>query len=152
MIRSPNDSKDNIAPRLRALTILQPFAQAIWEGIKPWENRPRPVPSTIRVGDWIALHAGMRLWPQAEIIRELWPACPSGEQLSYGSILGLWQYGGSFQHAELSNPGPWAFGPWCLKVDCVIRFSKPIPCLGHQGWWFLPEDVERLVRQEWGKS
>ena len=64
---------------LKAVTVLQPYASAIAAGVKPWENRPRP----IRLDDgpiWLALHAGLKLYPSAEIYQRWatsWITCAS---------------------------------------------------------------------------
>jgi hypothetical protein len=28
-----------------------------------------------------------------------------------------------------------ANGPWCLVLERVVRFDKPVPCTGAQGLW-----------------
>lgn len=133
---------------LRALTIMQPSTLAILEGVKHWENRPGPAPSTIKLGEWIALHAGAKLWPQASMIRQLWPEYPGDQDLIFGSVIGFWQYGGSFRKEDLVDPGPSALGPWCLKISGVLKLPDPVSCPGRQGWWFLSDTVSEKVRAQ----
>ena len=75
---------------LKAVTVLQPYASAIAAGVKPWENRPRP----IRLDDgpiWLALHAGLKLYPSAEIYQRayrksgMWPDAPDLAALPMGA-------------------------------------------------------------------
>jgi hypothetical protein len=152
----------------RALTILEPSASAIGAGVKPWENRDHLPPSTIKVGDWIALHAGVAPWKRAALVRNLWPDCPPDADLPFGLVIGAWRYGGAYrkvgarlvQATPLLVPGPpeleadpWALGQFCLAVADVVKLEAPIPCpvapkgkpgATHQGWWFLP-DVQALI-------
>lgn len=154
--------------RGRALTILQPSAQAILEGVKPWENREAPAPSTIELGEWIALHTGVALWPFAPRIRALWPGCPADADLPMGVVIGAWRFDRSYamngRLIPLGRDGvaterdlrtgagldpadhPWAFGPYCLRVGAVVRLAEPVASPGfHQGWWFLTDDAALTV-------
>lgn len=148
--------------RFPALTILQPCGTAIAAEVKPWENRPRP-PSEkqLRPGDWLGLHVGVRAWDGADMVRELWPACPRDVDLPWGALLGAWRFGGAFHVDRVKriadqgqDPHPaflsagmvWAFGPSCWRVDAVRLFDQPIPCVGHQGVWYLPDE---LAERSW---
>lgn len=132
-------------PRMRALTILQPSASAIAAGVKDYENRPKPPPSTVAVGEWIALHAGVAPWKHADMIRQRWPECPPDADLPFGSIIGAWRYDGTVP----PDGTPWALGPCCLRVGAVVRLPEPIPCRDgfHQGYWFLPGPIAAQLRR-----
>lgn len=123
--------------RGKAITILQPSAQAIAAGVKPWENRPRPAPSTLVVGEWVALAAGKAPWHLAHLIRERWPECPADADLPWGAVLGAWRYGGTFS----PDGSAWALGPYCYRVEAVKLLPEPIPCRGSQGWWKVPHPI-----------
>lgn len=133
---------------MRAFTILQPCATAMLYGGKDWENRPNPVPTTIPIGEWIALHAGVRLWKDAALIRKLWPECPPDAELPMGALIGAWRLDGCVRREDLKSPGPWAFGPWCYRVGDVMALKKPLPCKGWQGWWTVPEKLATEVRNQ----
>lgn len=131
-------------PRMRALTILQPSATAIAIGGKGFENRGNPPPSTVAVGEWIALHAGVAVWKHADLIRRIWPECPPDEALPFAAVIGAWRYDGTVP----PDGTPWALGPCCLRVGAVVVLPEPLPCREghHQGWWFLPGDIAAPLR------
>ena len=125
---------------LKAVTVLQPYASAIAAGVKPWENRPRP----IRLDDgpiWLALHAGLKLYPSAEIYQRayrksgVWPDAPDLAALPMGAILGVMRIDDCQPIAKVRDP--WACGPFCWRVGEVRLLPRPVPCKGSQGFWAL---------------
>ena len=125
---------------LKAVTVLQPYASAIAAGVKPWENRPRP----IRLDDgpiWSTLHAGLKLYPSAEIYQRayrksgMWPDAPDIEALPMGAILGVMRIDDCQPIAKVRDP--WACGPFCWRVGEVRLLPRPVACKGSQGFWAL---------------
>jgi hypothetical protein len=140
---------------MKGFTILQPSAQAMLEGEKLWENRSRPAPRTVEVGEWIALHTGRVPWRDAQKIRELWPACPPDEELWFGCVIGAWRFRGNYPAETARRAFPldakWAFGPHCYRVGDTVRI-EPMPCRGMQGWWTVPPDIELVLRRTIAKE
>ena len=40
-----------------------------------------------------------------------------------------------------------AVGPYMYVLDNVCRLETPVPCAGKQGWWTVPEEIERQVNE-----
>lgn len=133
-----------------ALTLHQPWLDAILEHGKPVENRSWPPPRKL-VGKLLALHAGVvydteaALWIEGRFGVALKPS--ESEQ---GAILGVARVVRAFQvdgerRQVLSRLGeqpdphagsPWAFGPWCWVLEDLVRVV-PVPCRGAQRVWLL---------------
>ena len=138
---------------MRALTLCQPYASAIVHGPKRTENRPWPVPRTVPLPAWIAVHAGTRDWP-AEPVRALWSACPPRVELSRRAVLGAMRV---YDCVEGTLPDdPWAFGPYCWVIGAVVALPEPIPILrGHLGLWHLDKvcpEADRTLRELVGRA
>lgn len=137
---------------IRGLTVLQPFADAIMHGPKTVENRHQRL-HLPEGGLWVAIHAGLRLWPANEDeIRELWPSCPPFGEMVRGEILGLAhlkeirKYDPSDRVSGL--PGDlWATGPWCWIFGKKMPLANTISYRGKQGLWRLSQDVEAELKE-----
>lgn len=44
--------------------------------------------------------------------------------------------------------GDFTIGRFAWKMENAIALHRPVPCRGFQGIWQLPDDVERLVREQ----
>ncbi len=139
---------------MRAFTFWQPWASMILAGHKPWDNRPRPGPSTIPPGTWIGLHAGYGFdSDRMPLIRALWPEVDAGMPFSVGAVLGAWRYDGTWRAADVAARYPrearGAFGPHCLRIGAHVALDTPIPSRPgefHRGFWTLPDDVAAQVQ------
>lgn len=125
-------------------TFLQPYASAVIEGVKPWENRGRrrDFPS---VGTWFTVHAGIALYRDGETwadVAALWPALPSQASIVRGCVLGVAFLTEVVPIGQVRDP--WAFGPWCGRVGGV-KIPAPIRCRGMQGRWPLPAEVRAAL-------
>lgn len=126
--------------------------------------RGRVAPCTGR----IALHASAgydhdglsfilrTLAPEASRVGLL--AAPRGAIVGTATIAGAFQWPDGVR-AEVVGPlvdaqvdvlaaSRWAFGPWVWVLRDVRRLREPIPCKGALGFWRVPSDVARFVR-EW---
>lgn len=153
---------------MRALSLQQPYASAIISGPKRIENRPRKM--GLNAGDWIWIHASQRFYfsqgewgsPIGGGLRREWPGAPQAKK-SYprGVILGAVLLGETIkylsgrlelgptqdQQRELEQD-PWAFGPWCTRIEATVALPEPVPASGRLGLWTPPEDVlERCCDQ-----
>lgn len=140
---------------MRALTLWQPWAQLVAEGIKPIENRSWEPPRSV-LGQRIAIHAGKRyevgewkymLDAEEDHVRDV---CERAKTIS-GCIVGTAVVAAYARADELDVGGflirqsRWFVGPvgWLLKD--IVRLPEPIPCRGAQGLWTLPPDIEAKV-------
>lgn len=119
---------------MKALTICQPWAWAIAEGIKTVENRTWP---TSYRGP-LLIHAGQsRVWmPDAcAALRECHHIeVPSG--LAFGVILGVCELVDCVRYPAASQAlrdDPFADGPWCWLLEKFRPLKKPLPWRGAQG-------------------
>ncbi len=121
---------------MKALTIQQPWAWAIAEGIKCVENRTW---STSYRGE-LAIHAGKK-WDEAgrEFLECLGYTVP--DDLPRGAIVAVVElvdvvpYGPRLFGSEDLLADPLATGPQCWLLENVRRLEQPIPCRGAQGLW-----------------
>lgn len=127
---------------IRALTIWQPWADAIVHGPKRVENRtwrPRGVEPPFR----LAIHAGKLGKSALPIVRSLWPgvgrieACSYSAPLLSGYIIGLATVARVVPESEC-EADPWACGPWCWVLEDVVALEMPVPARGYPGLWYPP--------------
>jgi hypothetical protein len=139
---------------VRALSIQQPFIDAIVLGTKRVENRSWPAPEWI-IGDEIALHASLK--PDTEAVPppgEDWPSHLIGSS-RFGAILAVATIGGCHHASTTCGPrgmglcSPWAvWHQWHWLTDAVRPLTVPVPCKGALKLWTLPDDVEAAVRAQ----
>jgi ASCH domain len=138
-----------------ALTIWQPWADAIARGSKRVENRPWSAPP-VAIGQIIAIHAGQKLDHDAELPSgETWPHpvipptwLPRGAIIAVATLTGCHPYS---QPGCLSRPcSPWAaWGQFHWQLDQVQAMPCPIPARGFQRLWHLNPGLERVVAESW---
>jgi len=121
-----------------ALTIQQPYAWAIMEGIKTVENRTwRP---------WyegpLLIHAGKGKEWMCDVLED--GTAVSREELVFGAILGvvdLVMPVPAYYTAVEDNP--FAQGPYCWILEHPRKFETPIPWRGAQRIWIADEKRQR---------
>lgn len=159
-----------------ALTLVQPWAELIVRGPKRVENRTWQ-PHGLRVGGYLAIHAGKRLdadcWHGAvetAICAGLLASLPvlakfdqtppkkRGDRFDpekayvqnavpYSAIVGVARLAG-VEREEPADGDPWWFGPVGWRLDDVVAID-PVPCSGAQGLWALDEATYQAVRAAW---
>lgn len=138
---------------MKALTVSQPYAGLIADGLKFVENRRWKT----SYRGWLAIHAGkgtqyltareLRLYPTGCIVALVkLEACESLEDLqrlevvdwrrpvagrAVGEILG-------HEHCE---------GPECWIIGERAKFREPIPCKGAQGLWHPPPEIAGQLKR-----
>ena len=149
---TPAPTADPEVPE-HALTLHQPWLDAVLEHGKPVENRSWPPPRKL-VGKLLALHAGAvydadaAQWIEGRFGLALRPS-----ESEHGAILGVARVTRAFYVGEdrqqvlavgeapdpLASSG-WAFGPWCWVLEDLVRVV-PVACRGAQRVWLLPRRV-----------
>lgn len=139
------------------LTLWQPWATLIVDGVKDVENRPRPFPSL--VGRDVAIHAGKKWGVGAW--EELLDAVPPGYDVPkkgeavQGAILGIVRVRGMLKPRDQwveclsfgaksgrQEPSPWWDpGSYGLTLEVVRKFEKPVSAKGKQGVWYAGGDM-----------
>jgi len=132
-------------PAMRALTVLQPYAEQIASGRRVIENRTWFAPDWA-IGHRIAIHAGRSR-------RLVLPGDP--EDLVFGAIVatatlvGCWTrctlLAGRVPHMRWVIDRPDFEGPVCWILADVQRVMPPVPCRGHHRLWPLPAEIEAAV-------
>lgn len=126
---------------MRAITIKQPFAEAIRLGLKPWENRPRAL---VRESQVVAIHAGLQAHELAADAYRLAPGMAPLNELPRGAIVALAILDPAVDAATVAGQD-WVIGPLCHRVREVRPLAQPVPCRGQLGAWTVPPDVEAAV-------
>ena len=137
---------------LRALTVLQPWANAIAYGTKRVENRGWLPPANF-IGARIAIHAGKRHDYNARLAEGC--SWPEAAAVRYGAVLAVATVTGSC-NVVLGCDGdcsPWAVrGQDHWHLADVRPLAEPVPCRGALGLWRLPGDVEKAVLAQMGPA
>lgn len=155
---------------MRALTIKRPWTDAIlrWPGKHRKRIENRGWWSKAALGHPLAIHAGLGYEREAaEFIDELaegagieWRAPRSSYSplgvVGVATFCGVVAAGdegkakliaGRYPKAGLVWAEWWMGGiGWLFDDEVAI---EPVPCSGKQGVWWLPDDVERVVRERW---
>jgi len=147
---------------MRGITIWQPWASAIAAGFKQVENREW----TTSYRGTMAIHAGtstreIELLPVAArapsqatlrgIVREMQERLGSFDKLPRGLILGVvdlvWA-GSVAEYGAGYGEDPYAYGPYCWRLENTRRLVQPISTTGSLGLWPVPEGIVRLIEND----
>jgi hypothetical protein len=137
---------------MKALTICQPYGEAICRGLKRVENRTWPTdargPLLIHAGksrDWLdswrtASHDWRRIMAFGAIVGR-------AELVDCVRIRAL--RAGKCGHDDLRYHEH-AEGPWCWVLDSIERLERPFPCRGRQGLFDV--SIEALEMEHGGPA
>lgn len=137
---------------MRALTVRQPYADAIAHQAKPVENRTKPLPAKY-AGVPLLLHAAKE--PHATGITAADLAQFTGATITAwadtrSAILAVIRFRGSH---KAPADGSWCCRPWGQvttrvqpvvwhwEIDQVIPLAEPVSATGALGMWRVPDDV-----------
>jgi hypothetical protein len=135
---------------VHALTIYQPFASAIVHGPKRVENRTWKPPRRWRYPFDLAIHAAKRRMRADEFhaVLDLWPGLLHWPTV-LGAVIGVAEVEGYFEPQPSDfHANAWVSGPVCWNLRNVRALAEPVACLGKQGLWRLPPEVEPLVTEQ----
>jgi hypothetical protein len=113
---------------MKALTIWQPYAALVVNGIKDVENRGwKPPPSLM--GERLAIHAGMKTDTEVHLSATM---MASTHLHVHGAIIGTVRLAGVVNDSgsRWATPGAWQ---WLLTDP--KKFRQPVPAQGKQGLW-----------------
>lgn len=143
---------------MKALTVRQPYADAIAHGAKPVENRTKPLPPKY-VGVPILLHAAKELHVTRITAVDL--AEFTGVRIAdwtdtRSAILAQIRFRGSHRAADdIWCCKPWGqvttrIQPevWHWEIDQVNLLAAPVPATGALGFWNVPADVLAAVQRQ----
>lgn len=129
------------ASPLKALTIRQPWAQLIVDGVKRYETRDwRPL--TIDVGGRFAIHAAVTIDGAAcaRFGYDEW-TIPAGVVVAVVRLLDVIP---TSEGPHLEDPverdrelamGDWGADRWAWRLEVVDRLAQPVPAVGRLGLW-----------------
>ena len=128
---------------IRGLTIYQPWASLIAEGIKVYETRPWRAPYR----GLVAIHAGKT----GKYVTETPPeyrhlAYPLGAILAVANLETVVETERFSPSREEIMLGDWTRGRFAWRMAGVKKLKSPVPCRGFQGLWSVPPEVLRLVQ------
>ncbi|QEG43454.1 ASCH domain-containing protein [Roseimaritima ulvae] len=141
---------------MRAITVHRPWAWAIAEGLKTYENRSWYSDYTGR----LLIHAGTSKGSDVtavEFMRSINIDPSAFQQMPRGAIVAVVDMVGceAFSPApSLLDPSPvpiadpWAFGPYCFRLANVTKLAEPVPCKGQLGLWNPTAGVVRRVTRQ----
>jgi hypothetical protein len=114
-------------PPLRALSVWQPWAWALVQGLKDVENRTRRT----NWRGWLWIHAGLRLDEDALAwLDALGVAVPAAVLLPRGCLVGAVEVTDCVQ----DSPSRWAVpGQWHWQIGQSWALDEPIPATGRLG-------------------
>ncbi|MFI8967010.1 hypothetical protein ACIGO8_33430 [Streptomyces sp. NPDC053493] len=123
---------------MRALTVRQPYADAIVWGGKATENRGRPV-SGMHLGTTILIHAGKELHASKVTAADLeLPHAPDVR----GAIIGTAVLDSCHEADPNGCCAPWGMlGFWHWTLRAARPLSRPVPADGALGLWTPTADV-----------
>lgn len=123
---------------MKALTIRQPWAHAIFHAGKNIENRNWPT----RLRGRIAVHAAKGMtqveWTSAAgFIRLQSGIAVRRADMVRGAIIGTVEIVDCVSQSD----SPWFMGDYGFVLRNPIALPEPIPCRGALGFWTVPEDI-----------
>jgi hypothetical protein len=125
------------SPRVKALTIKQPWAWAIIHAGKDMENRSW----LTRYRGELAIHAGARMHDYTKMPRGV--RAPEDDELVFSAIIGIVEVVDSVEKSR----SKWFMGPCGLVFRNARSLEKPVPCTGKLGLWNVPPEIERRLRR-----
>jgi hypothetical protein len=130
---------------LKAISVKQPWATALLT-LKDVENRTWKLPKQY-IGIPIALHASKNDREEYRYYSEfcfMHQMSGSMFDIPYGSIIGII----TFSECVTEMASSWFFGEYGWVKKSIVALPDPIPCNGSLGFWTVPAEVEKLIRDQ----
>jgi len=140
---------------MRAITVLQPFADALIWGPKTIENRTTNL--GLKPGEWVGIHAGKEGYAERALrnpvligrfdrwLDELWPAHATSPQ-ARGALVGVACVDRVVPYHQVAGD-PWAMSghDHCIVFRHRIPLQQPLVCRGALGAWALEPHLEHAL-------
>lgn len=166
---------------IKVISLWQPWALAMWLGIKCYETRGGDAPVLSQLRRWdgmLGIHAAQLPWTHAvdkafpnetPKFRRDWALkaieymkdAPA-DKSQYGILGGICKRGNIYRTEQIRDSlseqerhfGNYADGRRAIWLPKMVKLPTPIPMRGHQGlWdWEVPKDIQELLEEKWGKS
>jgi hypothetical protein len=135
--------------RIPALTICQPWAWLIADGIKRVENRSWE--TRYRGALWIHAGKSRKMLAVAGELRDAGFDVP--DDLEFGAIVARVQVVDCVPYDEARLFGdlrsdPFASGPYCWVLTRVERLPRPVECVGALSLWQPGDEVRRECEEQ----
>ena len=123
---------------MKTLTIYQPFAEAIVDGLKHYETRPRRTSIRGRV----AIHAGKKRI-SFDPFEGQGVTLPAPDPLHYGAVIGTVEIVDCVPVEAVKDKldlldrllGDFRPGRFAYVLKNPVKYDVPVPARGRQGWW-----------------
>jgi hypothetical protein len=138
--------------KVKAISLWQPWAHFVAEGVKTWETRHYP---TMHRG-LLAVHAaktktGIKITGSDK----KFPSFPLLAESHFGALLCIVKLrcvfttiflnnsGSQFVNEKNKALGDWRSGRFGWQLEMIKKFDEPIPCKGRQGFFYvdIPEGL-----------
>lgn len=125
------------------LTVWQPYASLIADGVKPVENRSWRLPARA-LNKPCVIHAGTSTeylddHTLMEQIRKLAPGLAASAALPLGKGLAVVRFTACVPVAQRPDC-PWSSGPWCFVAELLGKVEH-FPLRGKPGLFFVPDHM-----------
>jgi hypothetical protein len=133
---------------VKALTLLQPWAQLMADGRKQYETRSW-YPWHLKPGDLLAITASARMGAADKDCADA--AGYELRDLPLGKVVAVVRFleAHKTEHTTVSEEercyGDYTPGRFAWRCDEVFKLPEPIPVRGALGVWALPDEIKRSI-------
>lgn len=132
---------------MKVLSLWQPWASLMADGIKPWETRHWPAPESL-IGQEYAIHAAMKVDKKAcAEFGYNWMDIPRGRIVSVHILKECRRFTEGNVLKIRDSYGDYSPGRYGWMSPLVCKLIVPIPAKGHQGLWNCTE-MEEVAYQK----
>ena len=137
---------------IRALSLQQPWADVVLRHGKMVENRKW---KTNYRGIFL-IHASKTYDKEGEsFIRSVLPdinldslrIAPRGYIVGAATLIDCVQASSIPLLENSTYRSPWALGPWCFLLDCILSFNEPVPCRGMLNFFPPPLEAYKALKR-----
>ena len=138
----------------KALTLWQPWASYMAEGLKCYETRSWHPGNRLHVGEIVMIHAAKRwdrnLQSTHQYLRSCHPELAGVEITDFGVIVGAFKFLGAHPTDALRHKllelelamGDFSQGRYGWHFELIKRAVPPVPATGQQGVWRWSNESE----------
>jgi hypothetical protein len=137
---------------IKAITIKQPYASLIVNGIKDIENRTwkRKMSKDV-CKNWLFVHAASKPASKKRLAKssdEVKEEINKLGTLENSAIIGMMHIHSIGECKKSVHKNSWASGPNCWYIDAVVPFKIPIPTVGSLGQWAPDTSLFPLLKTQ----